>query len=190
MIAKSNLALDQSKDEQQKWRNFQVIQGNYKVSNDVNVVLSTILGSCIATCLCDPIAGVGGMNHFLLPGDKNDDDKNLSYGAYAMELLINGMLKRGAERHRIEAKIFGGARMMAGLPEIGEKNIRFAREFLSQENIPCTGESVGGNGARRVKFWPASGRVRQLLIEPSEAPQLDEKPAIIAPPAGNDVELF
>ncbi len=190
MSGKSNLATDHSRKEPRKTRQFQVIQGQYKVSKDEDVVLSTILGSCIATCLWDPIAGVGGMNHFLLPGDRGDSDKTLSYGAYSMELLINGLLKRGGERDRFEAKIFGGASMMVGLPEIGKKNIEFARKFLSEEDIPCTKESIGGTRARRIKFWPVSGRVRLLLIEQSEAPVLDEKPAVVAPPPGNDVELF
>lgn len=190
MINKSNLAHKNEPEEPRKWRQFQVIQGQYKVSTDENVVLSTILGSCIATCMWDPLAGVGGMNHFLLPGERNEDAKNVSYGAYAMELLINGLLKRGADRNRIEAKIFGGASMMSGLPAIGRQNIEFARRFLAKEDIRCTKESVGGTSARRIKFWPSNGRALQLFIERRKAPRLDEKPAIMTPPAGNDVELF
>ena len=190
MSIKRNHAIDQAPAAPGQWRQFQVIQGQYKVSSEENVVLSTVLGSCIATCLWDPDAGVGGMNHFLLPGERHEDAKNVSYGAYAMELLINGLLKRGADRDRLEAKIFGGASMMSGLPDIGRQNIEFARRFLAKEDIRCTKESVGGTCARRIKFWPASGRALQLFIERRKEPRLDERPPVIAPRAGNDVELF
>jgi chemotaxis protein CheD len=92
-----------------------VIQGEFKVSDDPNVVLSTILGSCVAACMRDPVAGVGGMNHFLLPGQANGTGGEATrYGVHLMELLINGLLKKGARRERIEAKIIGGAKTISG----------------------------------------------------------------------------
>ena len=99
-------------------RRVHVIQGEYKVVNDPNVVLSTILGSCVAACLRDPVAGVGGMNHFLLPGSamrRSSGGDATRYGVHLMELLINGLLKQGARRDRLEAKIFGGAKTIATL---------------------------------------------------------------------------
>ena len=96
-------------------RRVHIVQGEYKVSDDPSVVVSTLLGSCVAACIRDPIAGVGGMNHFLLPGEDTrpahaqDAER---YGDYLMELLVNGLMKKGAQRERLEAKLFGGARMM------------------------------------------------------------------------------
>ena len=87
-----------------------IIQGEYKVVSDPDVVLTTILGSCVAACLRDPVSGVGGMNHFLLPGTGSVTGGDATrYGVHLMELLINGLLKQGARRDRLEAKIFGGA---------------------------------------------------------------------------------
>lgn len=168
-----------------------LIQGEYRVSSDPATCFSTVLGSCVATCLHDPLAKVGGINHFLLPGGREGQSDSLSYGVHAMELLINALLKRGAARDRLEAKIFGGARMMNALSDIGAQNGRFAREFLTRESIPLIGESLGGDRARRVQFWPASGRARQLLVAPHEAP-VEAPPPPPAPAAAKtgDLELF
>lgn len=166
-----------------------LIQGEYKFSGDPSVCYSTILGSCVATCLHDPVAEIGGMNHFLLPGGGGGASDSVSYGVYAMELLINALLKRGATRERLEAKLFGGARMMGGLSDIGSQNAQFARDFLRRENIRIVGDSLGGDRARRVQFWPASGRARQLLVAAHEAPRETPPPAP-APAKIGDVELF
>lgn len=167
-----------------------VYQGKYKVSDQPHVVLHTILGSCVATCLYDPLAGIGGMNHFLVPGG-SADSRSLSHGAYSMELLINSLLKRGAQRDRLQAKLFGGAAVMTGLSNIGAQNAAFAEEFLATEGIPCVGKCLGGDSARRLKFWPTEGRARQLLIPITE---VAEEPTVAAPEPeiveGNDVELF
>ena len=106
-----------------------------------------------------------------------------------MELLINGLLKSGADRSRINAKLFGGAAMMTGLPDIGRQNANFAREFLSKENIPCINESLGGVAARRIKFWPTSGRVRLLTLSQEESSVVKEAP-VPRTPETTDVELF
>jgi len=170
-------------------RRFHVYQGKYKVSNTPNAVLCTILGSCVSVCLHDPVAHIGGMNHFLVPGG-DATTQSLSHGAYSMELLINGMLKRGAERSRLVAKLFGGAAVMSGLSDIGRQNSEFACDFLHREKIPCLAKSLGGVSARRLKFWPYDGKARVLLIPISEAPVVEEP--VAPPPAseGNDVELF
>ena len=170
-------------------RRFHVYQGKYKVSNTQNVVLCTILGSCVSVCLHDPVARVGGMNHFLVPG-ANSSTNSLSHGAYSMELLINGMLKRGAERSRLVAKLFGGGAVMNGLSDIGRQNAEFACDFLQTEKIPCLAQSLGGASARRLKFWPYDGKARALLIPISEAPVVEEPAAPPPAPEGNDVELF
>src|ERR1044071_2921722 len=119
-------------------RRVHIIQGEWKVLNDPNAVLTTILGSCVAACLRDPVAGVGGMNHFLLPGsvDAMAQGGDMSrYGVHLMELLINGLLKQGARRDRLEAKIFGGAKTIASFSNVGQQNAEFATRFLRDEGI-------------------------------------------------------
>ncbi|MGO9004297.1 MAG: chemotaxis protein CheD [Beijerinckiaceae bacterium] len=143
-----------------------VIQGQFYVTDDPHVVLSTLLGSCVAACIRDPVACVGGMNHFLLPGvDENQRREEAErYGVHLMELLVNGLLQKGARRDRLEAKLFGGARTVEGLSDIGAKNASFAEKFLKNEGINYLGGSLGGDNGRRVQFWPVSGRARQAMI--------------------------
>jgi len=143
-----------------------LVQGEYKVSDDPRVVFSTILGSCVGACIRDPVRGVGGMNHFLLPGpevgaDARDVER---IGVHLMELLVNGLMRQGASRERLEAKLFGGARMMQGLSDIGQKNTEFAHRFLKYEGIRIVGGDTGGDRGRRLQFWPVSGRARQSYI--------------------------
>lgn len=103
-------------------RSIHVIQGTHAVSNDPDTVLSTVLGSCVATCLWDDRAGWGGMNHFLLPEATGSDAEATLFGAYAVELLINELLKHGASKSSLRAKLFGGGRIVDGLSDIGAKN--------------------------------------------------------------------
>lgn len=166
-----------------------VIQGNFLVSGDPGDTFSTILGSCVATCLCDPVAGVGGMNHFLLPEGGPGQGELLRYGPQAMELLINALLKLGASKTRLQAKLFGGAQMHDGLQDIGRANAAFARAFLQTEGITLISESLGGRQGRRVRYWPVSGRAQLKLMEdcarmPKQRPTAFES----APP--DDVTFF
>ena len=126
-----------------------VIQGEQCVSEDPQDVLATLLGSCVAACLHDPVAGIGGMNHFLLPGDAGGGERSHAerYGVHAMELLVNALLARGAARSRLEAKLFGGASTMQGLSDIGAMNAAFAKRFLQRETIRITSECLGGRAA-------------------------------------------
>lgn len=148
-------------------RRIHIVQGEYKVESDSAIALTTILGSCVAACLWDPIAGLGGMNHFLLPGVEQDAQvpgAALRYGVHAMELLVNKLLQNGADRRRLQAKLFGGARMIKGLTDIGDMNAAFAERFLTAEGISVVGGSLRGNYGRRIQFWPVSGRARQIMI--------------------------
>jgi chemotaxis protein CheD len=169
-----------------------VIQGEYGVSADPSVVFTTILGSCVATCMWDPVSKVGGMNHFLLPGERDGGGELVRYGVNAMELLINGLLQNGAMRQRLQAKLFGGAHVIQNLSDVGAQNAEFATRFLSAEGIPCAAMSLGGDRARRVRFWPTTGRAGQMLID-SAAPEVlsaeRARPAP-APPTAGSVELF
>ena len=167
-----------------------VLQGEFRVSRAPSAVLSTILGSCVAVCLWDETAGLGGMNHFLLPfGPKAAATEPERYGVHAMEILINALLKEGARRNRLQAKLFGGARLSATLTDIGQSNARFARAFLATEEIPCLAESLGGSSARRVLFRPATGQARQMLVPDTTI----EAPAPVVTrmaPRPTDIELF
>jgi chemotaxis protein CheD len=171
-------------------RRIHIVQGEFKVSNDPDVVVSTLLGSCVAACIRDPAAGVGGMNHFLLPGDdgRAHDHEAERYGDYLMELLINGLMKRGAQRDRLEAKLFGGARMMSGLSDIGKKNAEFAERYLQHEGIAVVGRDLGGERGRRLQYWPVSGRARQAYVAAGGIDERLLKP-LLSRNVG-DVELF
>ncbi|MEO0398816.1 MAG: chemotaxis protein CheD [Pseudomonadota bacterium] len=169
-----------------------VVQGDFAVSDDPEAMLTTVLGSCVATCLFDAEAGVGGMNHYLLPGEQNTNH-NVVYGVNAMELLINGLLKLGAQRGSIKAKLFGGASMINIGSSIGDKNIEFGRRFLRDEGIECVSESLGGMRARRVQFWPTTGRARQRQLTDVADPVKVEPPApkpAPKPATADDVEFF
>lgn len=172
-------------------RTVTVLQGDVQVSSDPNVVLTTILGSCVAACMYDPKAQVGGMNHFLLPGNVGAFSNSSAecYGVHLMELFVNGLLKKGVRRDRLVAKLFGGARTVPGFSDVGARNAECARRFLEMEGITLVGESLGGCAGRRIQFWPTTGRARQFLM-----PEIDPKtfvPAKAKPiVSGGDVELF
>ncbi len=129
------------------------------------------------------------MNHFLLPGTDAADDRegqSLRYGAYAMDLLVNNLLIEGAKRHQLRAKLFGGARMLAGLTDLGSRNADFAELYLRRENIALVGGSLRSERGRRVEFWPSTGRTRQLLIGATLAVERDPNPPVNV----GAVELF
>jgi chemotaxis protein CheD len=169
-----------------------VVQGEFAVADRPGTVFNTILGSCVATCLHDPVARIGGMNHFLVPGDAGTTSDSVKYGVNAMELLINALLQRGALRNRLEAKLFGGASVVQNLSDIGAKNGEFAAKFLKAEGINCVGASLGGNQARRVRYWPDSGRAALLKLEAAESVFANEraKPAPTPKVDSGTLDLF
>lgn len=128
-----------------------------------DMVIVTVLGSCVSACLRDPDTNVGGMNHFMLPHRGVDPGGPLSesarYGAYAMEVLVNHMLALGARRNRIQAKIFGAGRIVPGMSDIGSRNAKFAIEYLEREGIPILAQDLGREEASKVYFFPQTGRV-------------------------------
>lgn len=164
-----------------------VIQGDYSVSADPEVMMTTILGSCVAVCLFDPRNAVGGMNHFLLANSTQAKSDDLKYGVNAMELLINRMLGAGAQRANLQAKVFGGARMTEHAGGIGTTNAAFAQDFLEKEGIPQVSRSLGGDKARRVQFVPTTGAARQMQVA-GEMPdeRVIKRPARLEP----DITLF
>ncbi len=171
-------------------RRVHVVQGEFFFSDNPSIVLTTVLGSCIAACFRDPLAGVGGMNHFLLPGDGTSD--GLRYGVNSMELLVNALLKLGARRERLEVRLFGGARVVRGLSDVGRQNTEFAERYLRDEGLMYKGGSVGGDQPRRIQFWPVSGRLRQMVLPADEAPAIERQVPVRRPAVQDDgaVELF
>jgi chemotaxis protein CheD len=133
-----------------------VLPGEYFVSGD-DVMIMTVLGSCIAACIWDGKARLGGMNHFMLP---EGDDGSGRYGSYAMELLLNEMIKMGARRETMQAKVFGGGAVMAGFTtmNVGERNTKFVLDYLATERIPVVSQDVLDIHPRKVCFFPVTGK--------------------------------
>jgi chemotaxis protein CheD len=141
-----------------------LLPGEYYVTMK-EMVLVTVLGSCVAACIRDPDFGIGGMNHFMLPESVHEPDNPLSssarYGTYAMEVLINELIKLGARRNRLQAKVFGGGNVLRGFTatNVGERNAAFVLEYLKTENIPILARDLVDIYPRKVYFWPHDGRV-------------------------------
>jgi chemotaxis protein CheD len=171
-----------------------VLPGEFYVDTEDMLVMTT-LGSCIAACLWDRHAKVGGMNHFMLPEGSGDSGR---YGSYAMELLINEMLKKGASRMTMEAKIFGGGAVISGMSSInvGERNTKFVIDFLSTERIPIVSKDVLDIYPRKVCFLPNSGKAMVKRLAATNVDALvnqDKLAAQKAAPArtgGGSVDLF
>ncbi|WP_454831185.1 chemoreceptor glutamine deamidase CheD [Pseudoxanthomonas wuyuanensis] len=164
---------------------------------DSDMALVTVLGSCVAACVRDPLLKLGGMNHFLLPDGQVGDGAPARYGSFAMELLINDLLKRGAARNRLEAKVFGGANVLKGFTSnpVGTRNAEFVRQYLDAERIPVTAEDLRGIHPRKVWFFPRTGRVVvQRLPHAHEAEVVAAESAVRArlsrTPVTGGVELF
>jgi chemotaxis protein CheD len=138
-----------------------VLPGEYLVTQR-DVMLVTVLGSCVSACIRDPQAGVGGMNHFMLPESEDSAvSDSARYGGYAMEMLINELLKRGASRARLEAKVFGGGAVLPGfvVNNVGQRNGRFVLDYLAAEHIGVAAQDLFDTCPRRVHYFPMSGRV-------------------------------
>lgn len=173
-----------------------VLPGEYYVSNE-NLMVMTVLGSCIAACIWDPRVNVGGMNHFMLPeGDSNDVSGR--YGSFAMELLINEMLKLGARRESMQAKVFGGGQVMHNFTtmNVGERNTQFVMDYLKTERIPIVSKDVLDIYPRKVVFFPTSGKALVKRLAHSHPEALNEQErrgnaaSVAQQNAGGSVDLF
>ena len=177
-----------------------ILPGEY-FATDKNMVLVTVLGSCVTACLRDPRAGVGGMNHFMLPRSEQDPANPISmsarYGTFAMEILINQLLKMGARRENMEAKVFGGGNVLRGFTvnSIGEANANFVTEYLHNERIKIVAEDLLGVNPRKLYFFPATGRVlvkkikelhNHTIVEREGEYNLRLRNVVV----GGDVEIF
>jgi chemotaxis protein CheD len=160
----------------EKW-SAKILPGEYYVAT-TDEAITTVLGSCISACIRDRELGIGGMNHFMLPEDTSDGrsswlDKATGlatrYGSFAMESLINDLMKRGARRGRLEVKLFGGGRMLASMTDVGARNIAFAHHWLQMEGLPITAEDVGSTVPRRVIYTPTDGKVKVKHLRSMES---------------------
>lgn len=168
-----------------------VMQGMVEASDDPGIVLTTILGSCIAACLYDPFARVGAMNHFLLAEPTRQSETSTvdtHYGIYLMEMLVNAMMKKGAVKSRMRAHIYGGAQIHRNMQRIGSANADLAERFLKAEQIMISHQDTGGTCARRVDFLAASGKTRCRRVEDIAAPPV--KPIDVRDRSVGDVEFF
>lgn len=150
--------------------------GQYYVTRDDEAIV-TVVGCCVCVCVRDPVAQVGGMNHFLLPLSAAGelDSSASSYGIFAMEELINGVLKFSRQKHRLEVKLFGGAGLSVALRGVGEANVDFLKRFLVEERISSHGGDLGGNQIRKVCYFPMSGRVQLKRLDPAGNPKVETR---------------
>lgn len=188
--------------DHQRW-SAKILPGEYFVTRS-DEAIATVLGSCISACIRDPALRVGGMNHFMLPEDTTsgksswlDPQNGLAtrYGSFAMESLINDLLKCGARKERLEVKLFGGGNILSALTDIGARNIEFARAFLRMEGLTISAEDVGDTVPRRIIYFPTTGRVLVRRLRALDKQALADRErqhlaTLRAKPAENDVELF
>jgi chemotaxis protein CheD len=176
-----------------------VFPGEYFVSKTSDETLVTVLGSCVSACIRDPRAGIGGMNHFMLPhshgGNWAGDLKSSRFGNFAMEKLINELLKAGCSRDTLEIKVFGGGNVTDMNSAIGTENSKFILRYLEAEGLRCAAEDLGGQLPRRIHYHPATGKVVRRLLGTSESSAIVREEReygskLSAKPAGGDIEFF
>ena len=181
-----------------------ILPGEYFVTAEDEIIV-TVLGSCVSACVRDKIFGIGGMNHFMLPASSSDLSKHLlsdgdsteatRYGGYAMEMLINDILKYGGRRENLEIKIFGGGKIISNMSDVGKINIEFINNYIKNENMDLISGDTGDIYPRKVVFHPNSGKVKvkrlqsihnETLIKREETcqHQIEENPE------SGEVELF
>jgi len=176
-----------------------IFPGQYFVT-DRDIVLVTVLGSCVAACIRDPATALGGMNHFLLPQTGSEGgpvSRSARYGSYAMELLINQLIRSGAQRRTMEAKVFGGGNVMPGLRAsgVGQSNARFIVDYLRKEGIAVAAQDLLDECARKIYYFPATGRVlvkklRRLHNDTVIAREQDYSRRLMTLDMSGEVELF
>ncbi len=177
-----------------------ILPGEYYITSH-DEVLTTVLGSCVAACIRDSVAGIGGMNHFMLPihtspnaWEQTKVNAATRYGNFAMEYVINEILKYGGKRQNLEVKIFGGGKIMSNMANIGQQNIDFIKQYIRIENLNLLAEDLGDVYPRKILFYPANGRVRVKKLRSMEQSILNRENAYLRnlekQPIEGDVDLF
>lgn len=175
----------------------QVLPGDFYVGA-AHEVVTTVLGSCVSACVRDPGIGMGGINHFMLPSAPDPDQSSDSarYGEYALERLLNELVKYGGKPANFEVKLFGGGRVLQGLGDVGDANVRFVRAFLAAEGITPVSWDVGGTYARRLRYYPLTGKALVKRMPMRAAREIGESERALARTLAEkattpqDVELF
>ena len=177
-----------------------ILPGEYFYTKE-NMLISTVLGSCVSACIRDRVTGLGGMNHFMLPDGAEATNSPVSasmrYGSFAMEVLINDLLKAGARREHLEAKVFGGGAVLRGFTamNVGERNAAFVMQFLKTERIPVLAEDLNDIYPRKVFFFPRTGTVlvKKLMQTHNDTlakRELDYAKRLKVEPVGGAIDLF
>jgi chemotaxis protein CheD len=180
-----------------------LLPGDYYVTRE-DEVLDTVLGSCVSACIRNPKTGIGGMNHFMLPHPRNGESGDTwggvassatRYGSASMEQLINRILGAGGSRTDLEVKIFGGARVLAAITDVGHHNVQFVRQFLKQEGLRVVSEDVGNVTPRHIQYFPISGKVRVKHLANSQSAKLlsqevSYSKTIDKQPVAGEIDLF
>ena len=180
-----------------------ILPGEYYVTAN-GEMLTTVLGSCVSACIRDPAFGIGGMNHFMLPMNASDSSESWSgtvvnaatrYGNYAMEHLINDLLKHGGRRDHLEVKIFGGGRVLAQMTDVGRRNIEFVMEYLRTEGFSVAARDVGDIYPRKINYYPQTGRVRLKKLRSVHKDTVASRERkymqdLAHEPIGGEVDLF
>lgn len=187
-------------DPRQNVVSVKIAPGAHYVTS-ANEMITTSLGSCVSACIRDTVLGIGGMNHFMLPGEAEAESEwggatlAMRYGNNAMETLINDLLGMGGSRNRLEIKLFGGSTLVAFSSEVGVRNVDFVERWLRNEHLAISAKHLGGAQPRRIQFFPATGKVRMQLLESVEAQdvvtqeQVHQR-SITDDAVEGDVELF
>lgn len=178
MTMPDGLHLAQDEDDRRRWFDptfkimaVKVLPGEHYVSTAGQEMIVTVLGSCVAACVWDSRLRIGGMNHFMLPDAHSDVpvDKAMRFGNFAMEQLINDILRRGGRRESLEIKVFGGGNVLPGVSahanSVGDLNAQFVRDYLYEEGYRITAEDLGGPHPRRIHFFPRLGKVIRLFLK-------------------------
>lgn len=189
-------------DESLQHWSAKLLPGEFYITRSQEVI-STVLGSCVSACIRDPRIGVGGMNHFMLPEDTTqgkskwlgETGASNRYGSFAMESLINGLLKLGARRESLEVKLFGGGHVLDVGMDVGERNIGFVRHWLRTEGYRIVAEDLGDATPRRVIYFPGTGKVRVKHLRTADAQEISRRERLhlqstSQQPVTSDIELF
>jgi len=180
-----------------------ILPGEYYVTAN-NEAIVTVLGSCVSACIRDKVFGIGGMNHFMLPINRSVSHAEVAamsnagrYGNFAMEKMINDILKHGGTRENLEVKIFGGGRVLQNMQslDIGNGNINFVREYIETENLKLVSEDVGDIFPRKVMYFPLTGKVKVKKLRQMHNNTIIEREStymssLEVKPAESDIELF
>lgn len=176
-----------------------VLPGEFYVTTQPDELLVTVLGSCVAACIRDPRTGIGGMNHFMLPkgsdGSWGDELQSTRYGNFAMEKLINELIKKGCSRADMEIKVFGGGNVIESNTAIGSKNADFVLHYLQTEGLDCAAQDLGGQFPRRIQYSPATGRVVRRFLAGGDRDmivrsEIEYAKTLTTRPAAGEILLF